>query len=57
MKAFYSDTFVLPLPPHHRFPMAKYRRVRERVVAERLTCASPGRGTFLRYLPTELVRG
>jgi hypothetical protein len=25
MKAFYSDTFVLPLPEHHRFPMAKYR--------------------------------
>jgi acetoin utilization deacetylase AcuC-like enzyme len=36
VKAFYSDTFVLPLPPHHRFPMAKYRRVRERVVAERV---------------------
>lgn len=36
MKAFYSDTFVLPLPPHHRFPMAKYQRVRERIVAERV---------------------
>jgi acetoin utilization deacetylase AcuC-like enzyme len=34
MKAFYSDTFVLPLPDHHRFPMAKYRLLRERLVAE-----------------------
>ena len=28
-----SDTFVLPLPPGHRFPMAKYARLRERVTA------------------------
>jgi len=34
MKAFYSDTFVLPLPEHHRFPMSKYRLLRERIVAE-----------------------
>src|SRR5262249_23360298 len=34
MKAFYSDTFVLPLPEHHRFPMAKYRLLRERLVAD-----------------------
>ena len=34
MKAFYSDRFVLPLPPGHRFPMAKYARLRERAVAE-----------------------
>jgi len=34
VKAFYSDTFVLPLPEHHRFPMAKYRLLRERLVAE-----------------------
>ena len=34
MKAFYSDTFVLPLPEHHRFPMAKYRLLRERLVEE-----------------------
>jgi acetoin utilization deacetylase AcuC-like enzyme len=32
--AYYSDTFVLPLPEHHRFPMAKYRLLRERLVAE-----------------------
>jgi len=31
MKAYYSDHFVLPLPPGHRFPMAKYRMLREQV--------------------------
>ena len=39
MKAFYSDTFVLPLPEHHRFPMAKYRLVRERLLDERVLSA------------------
>jgi acetoin utilization deacetylase AcuC-like enzyme len=34
MRAFYCDHFVLPLPPEHRFPMAKYRLLRERVIAE-----------------------
>ena len=29
---FYSDPFVLPLPEGHRFPMAKYARLRERLV-------------------------
>jgi len=36
VKAFYSDTFVLPLPEHHRFPMAKYRLLRERLLADRI---------------------
>jgi acetoin utilization deacetylase AcuC-like enzyme len=27
--AFHSDTFVLPLPPGHPFPMTKYRLLRE----------------------------
>ncbi|MBL8891197.1 MAG: histone deacetylase [Planctomycetaceae bacterium] len=31
MRLFYSDTFELPLPPGHRFPMAKYGRLRQRV--------------------------
>ena len=31
MKAFYCDHFVLPLPEKHRFPMAKYSRLRRRV--------------------------
>jgi acetoin utilization deacetylase AcuC-like enzyme len=29
LKAFYTDSFVLPLPPGHRFPMAKYAGIRE----------------------------
>jgi acetoin utilization deacetylase AcuC-like enzyme len=40
MKAFYSDTFVLPLPDHHRFPMAKYRLLRERLVDEGILAAN-----------------
>jgi len=40
VKAFYSDTFVLPLPEHHRFPMAKYRRLRERLLAEAIISAA-----------------
>ena len=31
MKIFYTDQFVLPLPPGHRFPMRKYGELRERV--------------------------
>jgi acetoin utilization deacetylase AcuC-like enzyme len=34
VKAFYSDHFVLPLPEGHKFPMAKYARLRERILAE-----------------------
>jgi len=39
VKAFYSDTFVLPLPEQHRFPMAKYRLLRERLVGEEILAA------------------
>jgi len=31
MQAYYSDHFVLPLPPGHRFPMGKYRLLHERL--------------------------
>ena len=34
MRAFFCDTYELPLPPGHRFPMPKYRLLRERLVAE-----------------------
>jgi acetoin utilization deacetylase AcuC-like enzyme len=34
VKAYTSDQFVLPLPAGHRFPMVKYRRLRERVREE-----------------------
>jgi acetoin utilization deacetylase AcuC-like enzyme len=36
MKTFYTDHFVLPLPAGHRFPMAKYSLLRERVVESRV---------------------
>jgi len=34
MHAYYSDHYVLPLPAGHRFPMAKYRMLRDRLAAE-----------------------
>ena len=34
MLAFYADQFVLPLPQGHRFPMPKYRLLRDRLEAE-----------------------
>ncbi len=33
---FYPDTPELPLPEKHRFPISKYRLLREKVVSERL---------------------
>ena len=33
MPLYYADSFVLPLPPGHRFPMGKYLRLRERLLA------------------------
>jgi acetoin utilization deacetylase AcuC-like enzyme len=32
MALFHSDIFVLPLPAHHRFPMGKYARLRQRLL-------------------------
>ena len=34
MKLFFTDHFELPLPVGHRFPMTKYRRLRDRLVAD-----------------------
>ncbi len=34
MYALYSDHYVIDLPPHHTFPIQKYRLVREQVLAE-----------------------
>ncbi len=34
MRVFYSDTYEVPLPSGHRFPMAKYRLLRERLLEE-----------------------
>ncbi len=36
MHIYYCDTFVLPLPPNHRFPMLKYSVLRQRVQASHL---------------------
>ena len=35
MQVFYATQFVLNLPPGHRFPMAKYQMLRDRLVSER----------------------
>src|SRR5512140_439115 len=34
MQVFYATEFVLPLPPGHRFPMAKYQLLRDRLPHE-----------------------
>ena len=34
MHAYYADQFFLPLPEGHRFPMAKYRMLRDRIAQE-----------------------
>lgn len=34
MRAYYADHFVLPLPSGHRFPMQKYRLLRDAILAE-----------------------
>ncbi|MFM9902725.1 MAG: histone deacetylase [Polaromonas sp.] len=44
MQAYYADHFVLPLPAGHRFPMAKYSLLRDRLGAEMPTitlCQAP----------------
>lgn len=33
---YYTDRFVLPLPPGHRFPMLKYARLREQIEGSHL---------------------
>ncbi len=44
VKVFYCDQFVLPLPEGHRFPMAKYARLRAKV-------ATHNRGRFQLCVP------
>lgn len=34
MKIFYSDTYQVPLPHEHRFPMDKYEKLRTRLIEE-----------------------
>ena len=33
MKLFYCDHYAIPLPPGHKFPMAKYALIRELLAA------------------------
>ena len=40
MNLYYADHFVLPLPAGHRFPMEKYSRLRERLLASGVFAAS-----------------
>ena len=44
MIAFYADHFVLPLPDGHRFPMAKYSRLRQRVLDDGILAAADLKG-------------
>lgn len=39
MYLYYTDQFELPLPEGHRFPMRKYRMLRDRIVADPLHAA------------------
>ena len=40
VRCYYSDTFVLPLPDGHRFPMAKYARLRAALLEQRIVSPS-----------------
>jgi acetoin utilization deacetylase AcuC-like enzyme len=39
VRAFFCDTYEVPLPPGHRFPMPKYRLLRHRLLAEGVLAA------------------
>src|SRR5947208_1858412 len=38
---FYCDQYTIPLPPGHKFPMAKYALLRERLAADPRICLTP----------------
>ena len=40
MRIYYSDHYVLPLPPGHRFPVSKYARLRSRVLESDLAAVA-----------------
>jgi acetoin utilization deacetylase AcuC-like enzyme len=61
MDVYYTGEFVLPLPAGHRFPMAKYHMLRDRLVAEyvgiELKTASPATDGMLALAHTpEYIR-
>ena len=39
MKTYYSDCFILPLPPDHRFPIDKYSRLRRSILEQEIVTA------------------
>ena len=47
MQVFYATQFVLPLPAGHRFPMAKYQLLRDRLAARYPHLRFENRGTTL----------
>gem|GEM_PF-4642023 len=46
MRVYYSDQHPVPLPSAHRFPMEKYRRVREQFLLTRVLVPSQHVGTY-----------
>ena len=36
MKVFYSDTYTIPLPDGHKFPMSKYRKIRDALLKRKI---------------------
>jgi len=40
VRIYYSDHYVLPLPPGHRFPVSKYARLRSRVLESDLAAVA-----------------
>ena len=62
MQAFYSDQFVLPLPQGHRFPMAKYAKLRDALAThlpdiELLQAPLASDAELLRVHAPDYVRG
>ena len=39
LKTYYSDQFILPLPPDHRFPIDKYTRLRQTILEQGIVTA------------------
>ena len=39
LKTYYSDQFILPLPPDHRFPIDKYSRLRQTILEQGIVTA------------------
>ena len=54
-RIYYNDVYEVPLPPNHRFPMEKYRLVRERVqqtlMAEQQPQPQPPQSTLTTTAP------